>query len=80
MSIEDMRLTRACQREVVRRYIDSNRLELKVVNGVCYLNGEIRTIRGVDVDLESEIEMIERLIRGVPGIRDVVNYLKPALF
>lgn len=80
MSLEDMRLTRACQREVIRRYVDSNRMEIKVVNGVCYLNGEIRGVRGINVDLESEIEMIERLIRALPGIRDVVNYLKPALF
>ena len=80
MSLEDMRLTRACQREVTRRYVDSNRMDIKVVNGVCYLNGEIRTVRGVDIDLDSEIEMIERLLRGLPGIKDVVNYLRPAAY
>ena len=37
-------------------------------------------MRGIDVDLESEIEMIERLIRALPGIKDVANYLKPAAF
>jgi osmotically-inducible protein OsmY len=72
-----MRLTRSCQREVTRRYVDSNRMEIKVVNGICYLNGEIRPVRGVEVDLESEIEMIERLLKALPGIKDVVNYLKP---
>lgn len=80
MSIEDMRLTRACQREVIRRYVDSNRMEIKVVNGVCYLNGEIGGVRGINVDLESEIEMIERLLRSLPGIKDVVNYLKPVMY
>jgi osmotically-inducible protein OsmY len=78
MSLEDMRLTRACQREVTRRHVDSDHLEIKVVNGVCYLNGEVRPVRGVNVDLESEIEMIQRLLKSLPGIKDVVSYLKPA--
>jgi len=71
-----MRLGRLVQREITKRWVDSSRVEIKVVSGVAYLSGEIRAVRGQVGDLESEIETIEKLTRMVPGIRDVVNNLK----
>jgi len=72
MPSEDATMTRLVQREVVRRYIDSSRLEVKAIHGVVYLRGSIRKLRGHDVDLKHELEVINRVLRGKPGIRDVI--------
>lgn len=72
MPVEDVQMTRMVQREVTRRYIDSTRLEVKAIHGVVYLRGTIRRLRGHDLDLNHELEIINRVLRGKPGIRDVV--------
>jgi hypothetical protein len=72
MPTEDATMTRLVQREVIRRYIDSSRLEVKAIHGVVYLRGSIRKLRGHDVDLRRELEVINRVLRGKPGIRDVI--------
>ena len=79
MALEDMRLGRLVHREITKRWVDTSKVEVKVVSGVAYLSGEVGGIRGQTQDIESEIETIEKLTRMVPGIRDVVNQLKPAL-
>jgi len=72
MPAEDAQMTRLVQREICRRYIDSSRLEVKAIRGVVYLRGSIKRLRGHDVDLAHELEIINRVLRGKPGIRDVV--------
>ncbi len=72
MPAEDARMTRLVQREIGRRYIDASRLDIKAVHGVVYLRGSIRRLRGHEVDLDHELEVINRVLRGKPGIRDVV--------
>jgi len=65
-------MTRLVQREITRRYIDSTGLNVKAIHGVVYLRGYIRKLRGHDVDLEHELEIIDRVLRGRPGVRDVI--------
>ena len=72
MPAEDSSMTRLVQREVSRRYIDATRLDVKAIHGVIYLRGSIARIRGHDVDLKKELEIIHRVLRGKSGIRDVI--------
>ncbi|HET6457122.1 MAG TPA: hypothetical protein VFI02_22205 [Armatimonadota bacterium] len=72
MPAEDSSMTRLVQREVSRRYIDATRLDVKAIHGVIYLRGSIARIRGHDVDLRKELEIIHRVLRGKSGIRDVI--------
>jgi hypothetical protein len=46
------------------------------MHGVVHLKGRLDHLRGHDVDLREEVEIILRIIRGKPGIRDVVNEME----
>lgn len=72
MPAEDAQMTRLVQREISRRYIDATKLDVKAIHGVVYLRGSIRRLRGHDVDLKHELGVIHKVLRGKPGIRDVV--------
>lgn len=72
MPAEDAQMTRMVQREIGRRYIDCSKLDVKAIHGVVYLRGSIRKLRGHDVDLKHELEVITRVLRAKPGIREVV--------
>lgn len=72
MPAEDAQTTRLVQREITRRYIDITRLDVKAMHGVVYLRGSIAKLRGHNVDLRHELEIINRVLRGKPGIRDVI--------
>ncbi|MCL6518951.1 MAG: hypothetical protein K6T99_03910 [Armatimonadetes bacterium] len=72
MPAEDVQMTRLVQREIGRRYIDSRQLDVRVIHGVVYIRGIVRKIRGHDVSLEAEMEIIRRILRSKPGIRDVI--------
>lgn len=73
MPAEDAQMTRLVQREISRRYIDASRLDVKAMHGVVYLRGMIKKLRGHDVDLTHELDVIQRVLRSKPGIRDVVT-------
>lgn len=72
MPAEDALMTRMVQREIGRRCIDATRLDVKAFHGVVYIRGQIRHLRGHDVDLQVELETIGRILRQRPGIRDVI--------
>lgn len=77
MPVEDAEMTRMVRREISRRYVDSTRLDVRVMHGVVYLRGSIGSLRShPDVDLTEEILIIERIIRQRPGIRDVINEIE----
>lgn len=73
MSVEDAQLTRMVQREIAKRNVDITNLDVHVIRGVVYLRGVIRKIRGYDYDLKQELEIICRILRQKPGIRDVIS-------
>jgi len=53
--------------------VDATLLEVHVSHGVVYLRGYLRKLRThPDVDLHHEMEHISHILRGRPGIRDVV--------
>jgi len=72
MPVGDAQTTRLVQREIGRRYIDISKLDVKAIHGVVYLHGQIKRLRGHDVDLKHELEIIHRVLRGKEGIRDVI--------
>ncbi len=73
MAVEDAMNTRMVQREISRRYVDSTLVDVRVIHGVCYMRGIMRKLRThPDVDLDHEAEVIRKVLRQQPGIREVV--------
>jgi hypothetical protein len=61
------------RREIGKRYVDSTYVDVRVMHGVCYLRGYIKQLRGHDnIDLGEELEVIPRILRQRPGIREVI--------
>lgn len=73
MAVGDAECTRAVQRELNRRYVDSSLMDVRVIHGVVYLRGVMRRLRShPDVDLERESEIIKKILRQMPGVRGIV--------
>ena len=72
MPAEDAEMTRMVRREINRRYVDSTNVDVKVMHGVVYLRGYLKQLRGYDKDLEEELDIILRILRQKPGIREVI--------
>jgi osmotically-inducible protein OsmY len=79
MTLADTRLRRDIQKELVKRDIESNQINVSVVNFVVHLEGEMQALRGMRLDLRKERDIIEEVIRRMKGVRDVVNNLKVPL-
>lgn len=73
MSMEDARMCNAIRHEIVKRAIDSSRLEVRVSHGVVYLSGEVRELRGGAGDLRKEMDILQHVLRGKAGIREVID-------
>ena len=76
MTLDDTRLRRRLQKELSRRNIDATRITVELTHGVAEIKGEIRPLRGMKFSLEEELELIETLLRRVPGVRDVKMQVK----
>jgi len=73
MALQDAQNTRMVEREISRRYVDASGLDVRVINGVCYLRGRIRKLRTrPDIDLELECDIIRKILRQREGIREVI--------
>jgi len=82
MSVEDYRINAFVRSVLVRRWIDTSRVDFGTSNGVVYLRGIVRQVYGrkqledednEEVDsLLSLIRRIEKEIKSIPGVRDVV--------
>jgi hypothetical protein len=72
----DARLTRIVRSEIIKRELDTQRLEVKVIHAVIYLTGELRPVRGHDIDPKKEMEIIESILLKIPGIRGLDNRVK----
>lgn len=69
----DVSATKVARSMFSRRGIDTSRADLRVMHGVAYLRGTVSAVRGAGVgDLKAECELIARLLRQKPEIRDVV--------
>ena len=72
----DAKLTRIVRSEIIRRELDTQRLEIKVIHGVIYMTGELRPVRGRKLDRTKEMEIIENILLRLPGIRGLDNRVK----
>jgi len=77
MRPDDAHLTRRVRAEIIRRELNTMRLEVKVIHGVAYLGGELRPTRGQNIpDPKKEMDIIENIITQIPGIRGIDNRIK----
>lgn len=80
MTLDDSRLRRRVQHELVKRQsVNIDFIFVHVTHGVVQLTGYIRTLRSQQFDLKEELKTIEEMVRQVPGVRDVINQVKVPL-
>jgi hypothetical protein len=72
-SVEDASQTRMVQRELGKRCIDISLMDVHVHHGVVYLRGVARQVRGQQIDLVHELQIVCQVLRQRPGIREIVN-------
>lgn len=73
MGAGDAESTRMVQRELNRRYIDSSRMDVRVIHGVVYMRGTMGRLRThPEIDLEREADIIRKILRQKPGIREII--------
>ncbi|MBV6457082.1 MAG: hypothetical protein HONBIEJF_00189 [Fimbriimonadaceae bacterium] len=68
---KDVEATKLVRREFNRRAIDTTMADIRVMHGVVYIRGTIKPMRGGG-DPKGEVELIVRVLRTKPEIRDVV--------
>ena len=74
---DDARLTRKVRSEIIRRELYTQKVEVMVLHGVAFLSGELSCTRQNRIwDSKKELEIIETILRAIPGIRDVDNRIK----
>ena len=73
MSVVDSAMTRDVLRDISKRSLDISQMTVHVMHGVVHLGGHVERLRGYhdDVDLHEEMNIIVRLLKQKPGIRDV---------
>ena len=72
MKGDDARLARKVRSEIIRRELYVQKLDVVVLHGVAYIGGELSCTRQNRVyDYKKEYEIIENIVRRIPGIRDV---------
>ena len=73
----DAILTRKVKSEIIRREVDTSRLEVTVIHGVAYLGGELKETRYNKIpDPKKEMEIIENTVESINGIRGIDNRIK----
>ncbi len=75
MSINDSMMVRSLMRDIARQPIDASRLNVFASNGVVRISGVLTAVRGqsFDVNLEERLNILIRIIRQRPGVRDVIS-------
>lgn len=69
---EDLETARMVRKEFARRPIDTSLMTISIVHGVVYLRGSVKPMRGHTFDMKEELEILSKILRQRPGIRDVV--------
>ena len=69
---EDAAGVRTVRKEFARRPIDISLMNITFHHGVVRLGGQVKTMRGHDLDLRAELESIAKALRTRDNIREVV--------
>lgn len=73
----DAMLKRRVRSEFIRRELNTDLLDVRVIHGVAYLDGEIRGTRARKVeDWKKEMAIIETAIESIHGIRGIDNRVR----
>ena len=73
----DAILAKKVKSEIIRREVDTSRLEVAVIHGVAYLGGELKETRYNKIaEPKKEMEIIENAISAIHGIRGIDNRIK----
>ncbi len=83
MRLADYKLNAQVRRLLVRRWIDLSRLDYGVTNGVVYLRGSLgpaafdeeRNPEDARLEEITTATRLERALRQIPGVRDVIFQL-----
>lgn len=69
----DVRATKAARAELSKRGVDLSMADLRCMHGTLYVRGTVKAYRGANItDIKSEMELIARVLRQKPDIRDVI--------
>ncbi len=68
----DVAANKMARQEFSKRGLDMTRADVRVTHGVCYIRGSVGVIRGGPQDVRSELDLIAKVLRTRPGIKDVV--------
>lgn len=68
----DVKATKIARREFSKRQVDVTMADVRVSHGVVYVKGVVKPVRGGPPDVRAECELIARILRTKPEIRDVV--------
>lgn len=67
-----MEVLRLVRKEMARRAIDFSYAQIYVMHGVVYFRGQVKAMRGHNLDLREEMEKMGKVLRTKQDIRDVV--------
>jgi osmotically-inducible protein OsmY len=84
VEVEDFRINAQVRALLVRRWVDTSKVDQGTTNGVVYFRGTIRSYRAQNMYSKQEaheaaaylVARIERDIRGIRGVKDVVMDLE----
>jgi hypothetical protein len=69
---EDIEGVREVRKELARRPVDTSLLMITYHHGVVRFTGQVKAMRGHELDLRAEMELIAKVLRTKPMIKDVV--------
>lgn len=69
---EDQEGVRTVRKEMARHPIDTSLLNVSFHHGVVRLSGQVKVMRGHEMDLRAALENIAKTLRGKANIKDVV--------
>lgn len=77
MRPDDALLTKKVRSEIIRRELNTQKLEVRVNHGVVFLGGELGSTRHNRIpDPKKEMEIIENIIYALNGVRGIDNRIK----
>ena len=74
MPLEDKAMRLRITREISKFNIDTTRIDVKVINNIVYIGGEVSRLRvpGAPTDVRKVLELIREDVEKMPKITDVV--------
>jgi osmotically-inducible protein OsmY len=78
--VPDHWVKKLVMRHLYKREVDISRILVFCTSGVVTIMGELRHMRGHELDLKVELAEIENLIRQIDGVRDIINQVKVVEF